>query len=530
MRPRTTKSNANYFLVAGVILFLIMLSWFTFRDPQEDVIRTKFENIARDSLLDNQGVILSEPFASSRFEYGVVLDLGSSGSRVYVYRWEKDATQECTVGNYGENGIVKLLPDPVFKTQKVKPGVSFYADTPLDAAISLRPLLDKALNHVPVEKLTKTPIFLYATAGLRVLAENRGEELPVGLEETTTVGRILGAVRSVVANYPFQFDPVHNVRVLDGKEEGTFDWLTVQQLVRNRYDLVQADPDSRPTSYTAEKFRMLNHLGTSWNFAARGYPVGTMDLGGASTQLAFSLSAVAYDDKVAVSPKDVQSIKVFHTPEGTTADSLFVHSFLHYGIIRARERLISNLIEKVDRTDAVEVEFGVSVLNPCMNKRSKRPITYLGDEYTLIGTSDPSTCILEVSKLFDVKERRLDGVYIPPFPAEMRFVAFDHASRVSENLGIEGFYQLSEFLEKATDFCRLDKDYGKTLYPNMNDIEFENLCFESVYLYSLLHVGYSIPDNQSIVAFGDYLNEYELNWGLGAMVHEAHRLCAQGKL
>ncbi len=360
-----------------------------------------------------------------------------------------------------------------------------------------------------------------------MLAESRNEPLPVGEDESTAVGRILNAVRTMVSNYPFQFDRTRNVRVLDGKEEGTYDWLTVQQLVRNENTFVQSEPRRRSDPIDQEKHRLLYHLDHSWDFQSRGFPVGTMDLGGASTQLAFSMSAVESSERMRVDPNDIQTVSVFQNIKtSSSSESLFVHSFLHYGIFRAHDRFLENLIAKVDRTDAPDFK----ILDPCMNKRSTRQVEFEDEVYSFVGTSDPDPCIVEISALFDVYDQSLDGVFIPTFPPEMRFVAFDHASRVVDRLGMEGFFRLSELLETASTFCKLDKTHAQIINPDSDPEKLNSLCFEALYVYSLMHFGYSIPKHQAIIAFGDYLDEFELNWGLGAMVFEAHRLCTLGRL
>lgn len=49
------------------------------------------------------------------------------------------------------------------------PGISFYAHNPAKAGESLRDCLDQALTHIPKDKWQGTPLFLGATAGMRLL-------------------------------------------------------------------------------------------------------------------------------------------------------------------------------------------------------------------------------------------------------------------------------------------------------------------------------------------------------------------------
>ncbi|RRT83267.1 hypothetical protein BHE74_00008755 [Ensete ventricosum] len=105
------------------------------------------------------------------------------------------------------------------------PGLSFYAKNPQEAANSLLPLLEKAESVIPVELRRTTPVRVgvndieaigayrtIATAGLRALG-------------AVTAEQILQAVRDLLrqkSSLKFQSDWV---TVLDGTQEGAFQWV-----------------------------------------------------------------------------------------------------------------------------------------------------------------------------------------------------------------------------------------------------------------------------------------------------------------
>lgn len=110
--------------------------------------------------------------------YGIIIDAGSTGSRLFVYEWSSKSDREIIaiqpVKNDKGNPIVK----------KVSPGLSSFADRPgllwiyvkiklsidTDAAPDyIIPLLNFASNYVPKEKHKETPVFIFATAGMRLL-------------------------------------------------------------------------------------------------------------------------------------------------------------------------------------------------------------------------------------------------------------------------------------------------------------------------------------------------------------------------
>ncbi|KAI9611505.1 hypothetical protein H4Q26_008458 [Puccinia striiformis f. sp. tritici PST-130] len=94
--------------------------------------------------------------------YALMVDAGSTGSRIHVYRFSYCLPPSSTsTGDSASSILPKLENELFFKTQ---PGLSSYAGRPIDAAESLRPLLQAALDGVPVEQRHCTPISVKATA------------------------------------------------------------------------------------------------------------------------------------------------------------------------------------------------------------------------------------------------------------------------------------------------------------------------------------------------------------------------------
>merc|ERR1712137_189885 len=90
------------------------------------------------------------------WNYGVMVDLGSSGSRLSIYQWKSDEpVQPAPTGG------------PYFYAE-LRPGVSYYAGAPDGAADSLVDLLNYAEDSLDCVGaiVEDTPIFLFATAGV----------------------------------------------------------------------------------------------------------------------------------------------------------------------------------------------------------------------------------------------------------------------------------------------------------------------------------------------------------------------------
>ncbi|TNN56900.1 Ectonucleoside triphosphate diphosphohydrolase 5 [Liparis tanakae] len=110
----------------------------------------------------------SSPVNTSRVFYGIMFDAGSTGSRIHIYKFiQKDPVE------------LPVLDNELYHA--VKPGLSAYKDNPEEGGDTIRQLLKIAKKTVPEEHWERTPVVLKATAGLRLLPEDKASAL---LKET----------------------------------------------------------------------------------------------------------------------------------------------------------------------------------------------------------------------------------------------------------------------------------------------------------------------------------------------------------
>ncbi|CAD5115256.1 DgyrCDS4250 [Dimorphilus gyrociliatus] len=148
-------------------------------------------------------MLLARGGSRPREFYGIIFDAGSTGSRIHVFRFTKYGSEDWK------------FQDELF--EYVLPGLSAYSENPSNAAKSLENLLNRAKEYIPEKHWTKTPISLYATAGLRLLSERKAEEI---LEE----------VRKLFRKFPFAFHD-ESVKIMDASDEGLFKTLGGDQTI-----------------------------------------------------------------------------------------------------------------------------------------------------------------------------------------------------------------------------------------------------------------------------------------------------------
>lgn len=149
------------------------------------------------------------------YSYVLVLDAGSTGTRIHVYKFRS------TTDN--DNGETFVLKNEIFKERK--PGLSSFADQISKAEDQINELLQIADHSVSRFKHRSTPLVLRATAGLRLISEVKQKLL-------------LEAVSKTFDKYGF-YRPKLDIAIMNETEEGIDAWLTLVYLkgsTRNLFD------------------------------------------------------------------------------------------------------------------------------------------------------------------------------------------------------------------------------------------------------------------------------------------------------
>ncbi|KAJ3053470.1 Golgi apyrase, partial [Rhizophlyctis rosea] len=267
-------------------------------DPDTAVLNLQLGYEIKDDLDDEHDK--HDPWARHR-RYAVVIDAGSSGSRVLVYSWKDPLHVRKEALKDPVNGPAVLSGLPVIEKGsetgewqfKEDPGISWYANDPHNVTSHLRPLMDFAETVVPKHKRPSTPVYLLATAGMRLINLDAQDAL------------LAIACRYVQRHYTFSIDGGCNLhfRVITGELEGIYGWASV--------------------NYLKNGFRSHD---------AEAHTFGFLDMGGASTQIAFEPTremAVLHDD-------DLTGMKLRSVDGGEMRYKVFVTTFLGFGMNEAR--------------------------------------------------------------------------------------------------------------------------------------------------------------------------------------------------
>lgn len=198
---------------------------------------------------------------SKNSRYAVMIDAGSSGSRVHIYVWPPHS------GDLRQLLQIRMLHDELGKDvmAKIVPGLSSCAANTSSGFSYIQPLLNFAAEHIPSEKHKETPLFILATAGMRLLPKETQEA-------------ILNNLRiNIPLHFSFLFSSNH-VQVITGKEEGIYSWIAINYLL-GRFDHTM---DTGPITSV--------DLGNG-KITTRTRTIGMLEMGGASVQVAYEITS-----------------------------------------------------------------------------------------------------------------------------------------------------------------------------------------------------------------------------------------------
>lgn len=404
-----------------------------------------------------------------KWRYGVVLDAGSSGTRVHVYRWLDNAVAR----KLPSDKDVKSLPEIKTKqewTKKIQPGVSSFADRPeLIGPDHLAELLKHAREIVPDDAVRDTPIFLLATAGMRLLPN---------LERQLLLDQVCSYAR---ANSDFLLpDCDVHIQVIPGVTEGLYGWVATNYLLGSFDEPKGHDHGKGHHTY------------------------GFLDMGGASAQIAFAPNMTETDKHA----NDLTLLRLRNVDGSPQEYRVFVTSWLEFGVREARRRYLEAL-QTASGSDGIK-EFP----DPCLPAGLRTTIDgkplHSGDEPYLLGTGRFEECLRQTFPLLDKDAPCADepcllhGTHVPAIDFDVNhFIGISEYWHTTHEIFEMGHkdkaYDFNTYQERVKSFCSQDWDsiergllqhrWGKKVDQEMAS----EICFKASWIINVLHNGIGVP-------------------------------------
>ena len=467
------------------------------------------------------------------FRYGCCIDAGSSGSRIYLYRWPVEAVHqqqqsddeddddddggEALAHTSSSSTFIKVERRAIFNQERT-PGISHDGGLGIQVVQELAALAKAALP--PDVDPKYVPIYLGATAGMRI----------IDTTSTHEADATMAALRRVLHQSGFLFRDTW-ARTISGEEEGVYAWL------------------------------VANYLKHNGNLPMPTSAYGALDLGGASTQISFLVSSKSHPSSTTTSttstsdrrPQYEQQQQLFPLRIDELEYPLFTQSLLFFGVDQAR--LLYDAKFASDRLP-----------NPCY------PSGYKDDLSLISGSSNWEKCLRSVAKLFDhisnnssnnsngrhEKQLRLGGgggggngqndddgddgssISLRSIQSQLadhhpNFIAMSTFVYTWDYLGLRIGSEtddLNALNSQAQRVCNMTHIEQVTRYEQ--HMEYKAIkrrtkkphtqCFNAAFTFHLLSKGYGLPVDKTPIEIYYEIGGTKVQWALGLMLVEVNKL------
>jgi Golgi apyrase len=330
-------------------------------------------------------------------------------------------------------------------------------------------LLDHAYEQIPDDRIEDTPIFLLATAGVRLLPDLERKAL---LQEVCDYTR-----RKTDFVLP---DCALHIQVIPGETEGLYGWIAANYLLGG-FDA--------PSHHDHGK----GH-----------HTYGFLDMGGASAQIAFAPNATEADKHA----EDLKLLRLRNVNGAIDEYRVFVTTWLGFGVHEAHKRYVQGLLDENDTEEELP--------DPCLPKGLKSttdippPNKLKGRKVHLLGTGKFKECLRRTFPLLrkDVPCEDapclLNGQHVPAIDFDVNhFVGVSEYWHTTHDVFEMGHkdkaYDFATYQKRVAEFCSQDWDniqkgikehkWGKKL----DDDAALEICFKANWIMNVLHDGIGIP-------------------------------------
>ncbi|XP_028286977.1 ectonucleoside triphosphate diphosphohydrolase 1 isoform X3 [Parambassis ranga] len=344
--------------------------------------------------------------------------------------------------------------------------------------------MQEAEQKVPRKRHHQTPLYLGATAGMRLL----------NMENSKASEKVFQAVGAALQKFPFSYQ---GARILSGQEEGAFGWVTVNYL----------------------DDRLKQGLET----------IGALDLGGASTQISF----VSDNYDGSESPSNSVTFRLYGNDY-----NLYTHSFLCYGKDQVLRLALAHqtqsgpttILDPCFHPGYTETKnYSVLYDSPCVSDRKplEDPVTFIHN-----GQGNFQQCQEVVKSVFNFttckySQCSFNGVFQPHLQGP--FGAFSAYYFVMNFLNLtDTSIPLETVKEKLTSYCATPWKEIVKQHPNVKLSYLAEYCFSGTYIITLLTEGYNFTSKSySDIKFIKKIKGSDAGWTLGYMLNLTNMIPAE---
>lgn len=433
-------------------------------------------------------------------KFYVVLDCGSTGTRVYVYQaslnYKKDGSLPLVIKSFNEG--VKKKPQSqsgrAYDRMETEPGFDKLVHNVSGLTAAINPLVRWAKKQIPKQSHKTTSLFLYATAGVRRLPEADSRWL-------------LDNAWPILKTSPFLCKKEW-VKIISGVEEAYYGWAA------------------------------LNYRTHMLGFMPKKATFGALDLGGSSLQVTFE------------SKENMRNSSSLKLRIGASDHHLNAYSLSGYGLNDAFDKSVARLVKIPPESKNTDLTHGnVELKHPCLHsgykeryicsqcasnfKEGGSPVVQRrklgkggkpGISLHLIGAPNWEECsalakvavnISEWSRLSPGIDCDLQPCALPDNLARPHghFYAMSGFFVVYRFFNLTADATLDDVLEKGREFCEKTWEVAKNSVAPQPFIE--QYCFRAPYIALLLREGLHITDNQITIGSGG------ITWTLGVALLES---------
>jgi len=436
-------------------------SWKTWQDASHEVNLEAGSNTitlqatgASGAIVDSLRVFPQDE-QSPQPVYVLLIDAGSSGSRLRIFMRAED-------GHSLEQIAVADEDEESFETE---PGLSAFVSDVDGAGPSLAGMLQAAQRYVPEEHQAEASLFVQATAGMRLLPGSQS-------------GGILEAVRNYLAqpaHTPFRF---RSAEMISGEREGLFSYMSINSL--------------------------LGRVGAE-------NEVGILELGGASSQVAFKTS------------HDIRANEFHYYWDGVRHD-LYTSSYMRFGadqiLLRSKQALLAASTSEV-----------LEVTHPCFHTGFSEETELQGRIVTFVGSSNSSECsqlmlgLLHTEYECMMEPCAIMGNHMAEHDRD--FYAISAFFYTANGLGLLGWNDATiveprQIQDSTSHFCALSWDEAQA--ASFSPPRFvKNYCAIGNYMTHLLHA-YGFSADSRKITFSRKIDGHNADWTLGAALYELEQM------